>query len=338
MLRAGPLQELPLEHFLRAPPPSPSKTSRPNKRPHSPGGPILYSPAKRRVLDAEGVFSPEITMKSPVSSSALGGRFAPIHFDELLRGPDSPAKRLDFGSPKNSPQISSRSVGSDSAGRDLSQPLARPLSSRHSLDDDFDMGEYCNYPRSPSTTPPPSSFLSSTLQEPASINRHSVHYPGFDIFQDVEETPHHTPSLNEDFATTVSQLSQVEKDLEKENLPPRRKPQKSATEPIKPSDAAWVKAGLLSPSSKMSEVQQSGKAKTVPITPHPKRRVYVEKPRDGSLTPMSRSLRLLDSPTSILLDVTPGHLTPGRTPVGKSERMERRRALEDEVDDDDAEL
>lgn len=107
MRRPGPLQDLPLEHFLPPNPnlpKSPFKLARGSKRPLSPGAPSTFSPAKRRILVVEGIYSPE-SLKSPLSSSIQ----SPARFADLVKGPDSPARRLDFGLPKNHSQSSAES-------------------------------------------------------------------------------------------------------------------------------------------------------------------------------------------------------------------------------------
>ncbi|KAG6868170.1 hypothetical protein C0993_006838 [Termitomyces sp. T159_Od127] len=84
MDRPGPLKDLPLDQFL------PINPNHSRKRPPSPV-PVLFSPAKRRILDEEGIYSPR---------SHLARRNA---FSDVLAGPSSPAKRLDFGSPRRTP-------------------------------------------------------------------------------------------------------------------------------------------------------------------------------------------------------------------------------------------
>ncbi|KAL1760142.1 hypothetical protein FB107DRAFT_270533 [Schizophyllum commune] len=107
--RRAPLREMPLDLFVAQPRPiktnifGASPSSRPNKRPHSPGDVGMYSPAKRRILEVEGIISPQ-KMKSPSSnakspfSSAYRNLYsaATAKFADALIGPDSPAKKLDF--------------------------------------------------------------------------------------------------------------------------------------------------------------------------------------------------------------------------------------------------
>ncbi|KAG6813000.1 hypothetical protein H0H92_014931 [Tricholoma furcatifolium] len=100
------------------------------KRPHSPGEALL-SPAKRRILNQEGIYK------------------------DILSGPNSPAKRLDFGSP------------------------SRSLKRTPSLDDEDD---FFSQPSSSSApTPPPS-------QTPP-LDDQSIHYPGFTVYNLIEPIP-----------------------------------------------------------------------------------------------------------------------------------------------------
>ena len=69
MQRPGPLQELPLDRFLLSNPNLSAIKS--NKRPLSPSDPTLFSPAKRRILNEEGIFSPEKSWKGPLAPRVL---------------------------------------------------------------------------------------------------------------------------------------------------------------------------------------------------------------------------------------------------------------------------
>ncbi|OBZ76159.1 hypothetical protein A0H81_03946 [Grifola frondosa] len=203
------LQDLPLERYLPPDinvPLSPSKHRRPSKRPLSPGAPILYSPTKRRILADEMIYASAKAVKTPFASSAHG-RFAPAYFNELLRGPGSPAKKLDFGPPKASIDASSPAVFhpiSKDASRDASPsrntsapaklaPSPEFTSKRMTrsqtraaatcataieeprVGDRFDArSRSSSHPSAPVMLP----------QEVFSSDRQSVHYPGFDVFQD----------------------------------------------------------------------------------------------------------------------------------------------------------
>jgi hypothetical protein len=97
MMLRTPLVELPVDHFH--PPNSKSKITtfspckHSAKRTLSPTIPSLYSPIKRRILDQEGIFSPEKSLKMPVSLRAQ-------RLPDALRGSGTPGKKLDFGIPK----------------------------------------------------------------------------------------------------------------------------------------------------------------------------------------------------------------------------------------------
>ncbi|KAH9939985.1 hypothetical protein B0H21DRAFT_755405 [Amylocystis lapponica] len=339
-----PLTELPLERFL--PPASNADSSyspsRPNKRPHSPGGSSLYSPAKRRILDEEGVFSPE--RKSPMSSAS--GRFAPLYFNALLQGPGSPVRKLEFGAAKPtvsatpvpavagtprmtrsatvaaqkvqttklapSPELSSKKGGSRSK--------ATPLSVTHPAGPEL---------KDPLRTRTSGAPVLTIPREVIPPDRQSTHYPGFDVFQEpyiiIPSTPFTTASESDAGSFTEDE------DVDKENVrPPRRK----KVNPADLADMAWAKAGLLSPSVKRKDAERSGKAMPFPATP--KHMAAKERVKEVSVTPLARSMQLLQSPGSAYVNSS-----PGRTPMGKKEaRKMLRKAMEEEVDaldDDDME-
>ncbi|EIN10871.1 hypothetical protein PUNSTDRAFT_125518 [Punctularia strigosozonata HHB-11173 SS5] len=109
--RAGPLQELPLESFAPVASTSTSSTDT-GSGPSTPSSsrkrrseePLL--PAKRRILHQEGIFLPSKPVKSPVRDhhTVMWSRSAARHFEAVLIGSDSPARRLDFGPPEPDPE------------------------------------------------------------------------------------------------------------------------------------------------------------------------------------------------------------------------------------------
>lgn len=250
MRRPGPLQDLPLEFFL---PPNPNLPSRPSKR----AGPNLFSPAKRRILTEEGVFSPEKTLKSPVS-----GRDAPARFAHVLSGPASPAKKLDFGTPKHhlNPRIPAESTTPVRPKPSSSKLAPSPefRSSFSTAGHDQEMDDYFSRPSSSSMPPPkatPTEF--SCLPLPPS-DPQSVHYPGFRVHFDTQPDP--TPFDNE--MEGLNLIDDQDKEGLKENTAPRRKARKATTAPS--TDA---KSLLLSPDSKKREMDRVGKTKSTPGTP-----------------------------------------------------------------------
>lgn len=340
--RPGPLQPYDIRLFTPTPS-APGTPSRPNKRPHSPSVGLLDGPAKRRLKGGEGIVSPKY-VKSPLSGSRTGARFAPAHFHALLQGPDSPAKRLDFGSdtsdatacedggsgtPWRSPKQSSSTSTSTKTTKVRRSPRPTARTSRSPLASGEEGRSGSNNPgqtlagadertaavRALTTVP---LIIPRVVTPP---NRQSIHYPGFDIYQD----PHIVLSVASNCSTDlISTSSADDREHDKENVAPRRKSSKKTSAPIAPSNMAWLKAGLLSPSARGSVKKQ------VPASPHPK---HVH---DYLTTPKERTLRPTVSPAATLVGAT-----PGRTPLGEEERKLMRRAMEEELDDidgDDDEL
>ncbi|KAF9491363.1 hypothetical protein BDN71DRAFT_1364385, partial [Pleurotus eryngii] len=188
MRSSGPLQELPLEQFL----PNSSKV-RSNKRPLSPGAPNLFSPTKRRLLEEEGIFTPEKTTKSPFFASRGG---TPSYFSAVLCGPESPARKLDFSPSKRTNQGGSSKVAKEEAPSYTSPSVATTSTiileasshSNHisatpfeeftddeSSDFEFDSSEVRGQSRAPNMIP---------REMPLPPDPQSQHYPGFIIYQD----------------------------------------------------------------------------------------------------------------------------------------------------------
>lgn len=151
---------------------------------------------------------------------------------------------------------------------------------------------------------------------PASPDRQSVHYPGFDVHPDKL-----IPLFSALSAADSSELySEIKRDKEgcKENLAPRRKAKKAVTAP---DGSELTIAGLLSPAGKQREVERIGKSRSTPATPK-----NVKVGEQQTVTPMPRRhgpalLRDLDSPSRVVPNIT------------QKERRERRRMLEDEIDE-----
>ncbi|OCH92148.1 hypothetical protein OBBRIDRAFT_791525 [Obba rivulosa] len=344
MRHSGVLLELPLEQFLPNPNATAAASKRMNnKRPHSPGAPSQYSPTKRRILHEEGIFTPETTTKSPQLSES--GRFAPSHFNKLLSGPGSPARKLEFGVSSTrrldiddafniehrhndiTPKQSAPSAPSSPMKLAPSPELAakrsgKPLFSRSSVEE-FGMDVY-HSPRkqSVSSTEFPSALPRSFLP----TNRQSHHYPGFDVYQDSHGTAIDLLSSSVDAETSLlgspPQRVRRDKESEKENMPPRRKSMKSIAIPLAPP--AWEKAGLLSPHTTRTFVEDI--SEPMQMTPQPKKiHSGLVMGRGLDMTPASKKLRM-HSPGDDRMLIT------RRTPVGRDERRQRRQVLEDEVD------
>jgi hypothetical protein len=299
MRRPGPLKDLPLDHFL---PPDPNLPQRPNKRVHSPGGPSLFSPAKRRILAEEGIIPG--SLKSP--------RFRAVSVACHGAG-DSPVRKLDFGPPKNSPASARAPPSAPTSAPE--PPPARLTRSSASLnasnafftststslrDNVADAGDYFSLPLD--TTAFQMTLIQTPREIPPPIDPQSIHYPGFHVFQDAYIVT--GPIVDLDVDTSLS----PQKDASKENVPPRRKPRKSVTAPA----SSDPKGRLVSPDLRMA------KANSTPCTPG--RSLVLE--RSNSATPTARR------PEFVLTRDT--RLTPK---LQDSERRELRRRLAEEVDD-----
>ncbi|KAF7355505.1 hypothetical protein MSAN_01467400 [Mycena sanguinolenta] len=269
--RPGPLKDLPLDLDLLLPPNLPQKPSG-IKRVHSPGGPSLFSPQKRRILEEEGIFP---------SKTAVRVRASPVRRDE------SPVKKLDFGPPKLSP-ASVRSP--HSAPANATEPHSPRLTRQNTTSDAFsssttiphlsshDADEMSDYFASPSRGAPARGAVTQIPREiPPPVDPQSIHYPGFVVFQDAY--------LVTGMAIDVDPAS---KDDEKENVLPRRKPRKSVTAPA----SSDLKPRFASPDAKLAKAHSTpctpdrslAGERSKSITPTPRRSV-VMLTRDTRLTP-----------------------------------------------------
>ncbi|RDX53933.1 hypothetical protein OH76DRAFT_1399101 [Lentinus brumalis] len=329
--RPGPLQEMDLRSV---PVPSQSTTPshlRPNKRPHSPSVGSADSPSKRRFKAVDGSITPRL--KSPLSASSNSARFAPALFHALLQGQDSPAARLDFGSSDASDTtVCEAPRGSGGGSETPRRSTRRTPSTRARRSPRLSAGPLGSPSRSsrPSHTgqtgavvDPDSAATRASRALPLFIprevsppDRQSIHYPGFDVYQDpytiIPVAPSPRLAADEDSVSSI-----VDNEDDKENRAPRRKSSKKTHDPVTPSELAWMKAGLVSP---CAILRRSAK-KLGPPSPHPK---HVANFR---ATPRERTLRPVVSPAATLVGAT-----PGRTPLGKEERRQMRRAMEEEMD------
>ncbi|KAJ3883926.1 hypothetical protein F5051DRAFT_2401 [Lentinula edodes] len=325
--RPGPLCEWSLDRFLPSSSNSTqgklSDNSRPNKRPLSPGGPSLFSPTKKRILTQEGIFYPEKTMKSPFRGrSTPGGSFS-----DLLRAPDSPAKKLEFGSAKPAHQplsisdscevtsfsslprpstpvkatLNSRSLASSPDLVPKTNPKSTP---RHGFDDDDFFSTPERLPPSLARPPPPAPFTLLSRELPPPSDPQSIHYPGFVVHRDA-----HITVLN---PTAVESLMKdcKERDEWKENLAPRKKMKKVVI------DSVDSKPTLMTPEAKKLEMEQLFKAKSTPATP--RKTAAKEWQEDTSPTPRRTGLRF----------------QAGTPAISEEEKRQRRRMLKDEVEAD----
>lgn len=317
--RPGPLRELPLEQFL----PSSSNLSqhgpfKSNKRPHSPG-PTLFSPVKRRILNEEGIFSPDKTIKSPVrgmgASTALFADFLHASPAKRLKF-DGPSKQMRDGKPPMASTVageatpkhtaaSSRSLAaspelaSASKGSSVAQASCRNDDIQQEIDDYFSSPHHL--PSVPATSGAPTMIPHELLPLPGPK---SIHYPGFSVYIDTH-IPLPSPPSDADSSPPV----ETDKAGYKENLPPRRKSKRLAGTP-----ASDLKSPILSADGKKGEL---GVFKTPGTPSTPKKNHRVDRTDGGSPTPRRLSVAPLG----------------GSPIITDAERKARRRALEAEVNE-----
>ncbi|KZT13043.1 uncharacterized protein LAESUDRAFT_719357 [Laetiporus sulphureus 93-53] len=340
MTRLGPLQELPLENFLFPDDNVRLPLRRPHKRPLSPGGPSPRTPAKRRVVNFDTTRSP-VKMDSPPSASYGGSRFAPMYFSALLSGPDSPARRLDFSTPKAS-RLSTVLTDEMDTPKASASVASSTLAPSPTL---LDPNQYRAKPSLQMTVQRDNTVdgcsngyvavLSSPTPQPRAIPRRlippdpqSIHYPGFVVYQDpYEEAPSSAADRGnekgDDCPTSVA--AKLEKEADKENHGPRKKAHKSTAVPAVPGAAAWAKAGLVPPAVHLEEPGEM--AKSTLLTPRMKGISLRSGGGDEPLAPTRRSQRLIEQNHTSLLKAS-----ASRASLSKEERKARRKAMENEAE------
>jgi hypothetical protein len=228
MRHLGPLHELPLEEFLPPDPNTLQVYSRPGKRPLSPGVSKLLSPAKRRILNEQGLL---ISEKVEGSLPRTFKQSSPCRFADVLNGPESPAKVLDFGLPKNRQETTNTTMETTprrpitrSMSRLVSHPELNPRQSSSRHIEDFTMHDN-TFELHPSIARNARSPVFVPRDLPPPPDPQSIHYPGFEIYQD----PHTIifPPLSASLPDTL-------KDEAKENIPYRRKSRKTSSTLDKP--------------------------------------------------------------------------------------------------------
>ncbi|KAJ7068492.1 hypothetical protein C8F01DRAFT_611891 [Mycena amicta] len=239
-----PLREMPLHKFLPADPNPNVTPQRTGKRAHSPA---IFSPAKRRILESEGIF--------------VGGT-SPARLRALPIRADSPIKKLDLGPPKNSPTVRSPSASytpseprmTRSARRRASGAPETPHLSSSSSQSEF--GDASSRPDS-----------TRIARELTPVDPQSIHYPGFVVHQDPFLT---TPSI-------VESAMSPEKEEHKENVPPRKRASRKSdskpypdiklrtrTSPRTPKTLGRDRSASLTPTGRRPEVVLTRSTRATP--------------------------------------------------------------------------
>lgn len=306
MQRPGPLRELPLEPFLLPLNPeaaASSKQTRSNKRQLSPARPSLFSPTKRRILNDEGIHLPEKSIKTPLPPSRTSNTASSVRFTHIHKDPDSPARVLNFGLPKNlqgDPQKRSAHKGptmnmaisqelSSSSSRLVPSPELNPkttirTSTRRSQDvQSYDYSSSEGVPiSSSSASAVVTSFVPREL--PPQTDPRSIHFPGFFVYQDTHVAIH--PTVVMEVNEECQRDSVVDPDTHKENLPPRRKTKKlsaaSNTSEMKTNPDASDRSGITTDGLNMSyDTPKKISTRTELSSTAPKTMLRISSPRSS---------------------------------------------------------
>ena len=217
MRRPGPLQELPLHLYTTDLSNLSSKSAL--KRPHSPHtSDLLFSPSKRRILGEEGLLPP--SMVSPRNPSE--SLDAPVI--SSTRRTKVNVCQTDFSLPTMNPRMSHYDSHNRASRSDISpsgptttklqpSPVLRPQRSDKRSDLYKERG---NAVARPAEQP----ILRRCDSSP---DRHSIHYPGFDIYRNESIS---IQTL--DPGVLVGQSNYVvDVDASKENIAPKRRSRKT---------------------------------------------------------------------------------------------------------------
>jgi hypothetical protein len=224
MARAGPLQDLPLAQFLASGANQAPTIAKPAKRPLSPSKSTIFSPAKRRILHSEGILLPGESSLSPLQPHIpySGNGVGASHNLSIALTPPAQRAGATQGSSRDrrtprrpSPKLmcSTNASGDDSVSALSLRRSSRLQSSQRGTE--------------------PGASMAILREMPPPHDRQSVHYPGFDTYQDTHIflTPSRrtSPSSdNEDSWPSSSEEVLSEREITKENIPPRKKAKKTS--------------------------------------------------------------------------------------------------------------
>ncbi|KAI6047491.1 hypothetical protein EDC04DRAFT_2876497 [Pisolithus marmoratus] len=203
----APLQDLPVEHFIAAA--AASADPRKHKRSLSPSrsNSALCNPAKRRILDAEGIS----TSQSHATSSFIFRPTSPTIYGTHFATPLRPCRKPDTHTPVALPSSSDSTktcLNTRTPHLSLDEAIAIPQAS----------------PRLWDSHMPPTIHLHHSTQD---LDRQSKHYPGFDIYHDGPTrvgSPISTELLQDNGGN--GEMNSEGEEGTKENVPPKRRTKK----------------------------------------------------------------------------------------------------------------
>ncbi|KAK7060449.1 hypothetical protein VNI00_001214 [Paramarasmius palmivorus] len=290
-----PLRDIPLSEV-----PVPSDdVPKSNKRPLSPDGPSIFSPAKRRILCEEGILSPTKMLKSPFRTRPP---IAPSFSD--LQPPARPGSGATKRTVKTGGGPATTLVNLASSPELVSRTPQKSSSAHHNrtpnpAEDDF----FATPDRLPSATRSSNDLHTVDRALPACSEPDSIHYPGFQVHRDP-------------FTVILEpvDIEPLSAKATKENFPPK----KALKKPVMEAARVDGKTLFLTPESKKREMEKLIKAKSTPATP---KKVTGK----GRLEPSSPTPQ---RPTVIQTWV-------GTPILSAEERLARKQLMVDEVEDGD---
>lgn len=220
----GPLKDLPLAHFLASGASLTPTTAKPAKRPLSPSKSTIFSPAKRRILHSEGILLPGEALPSslrPQLPSSGSDVFGAYQSSSLSLTPPVQGAGATQGSSRDrrtprrpSPKLTRHQCSTIASGDDSASALSLRRSSRLQ------------------SSQPGAASVAILREMPSPHDRQSAHYPGFDTYQDTHiflvPPRRASPSSDNEDPWSSSEEVLSEREISKENIPPRKKAKKSS--------------------------------------------------------------------------------------------------------------
>lgn len=306
--RPGPLRDLPPGRFSSEPNietscSSPAKP-RANKRPLPPGAVIVESPVKWRIIGQGSIPTSrsDETYIAHRRSASLGHADSARRL-EFVASPSPASAVLDqpMGTSGGHAGTISSSISTQSIYGQLEEGIQ--IRQRMTSNDSMSTDSLHGHSSSGASSPWPASY--------------SDHYPGFDVYRDPigQDQPSVTaPARFKRRATP---------DAEKENVPPSPE-----TKSTSPPSLPWMKAGLSSPHVIRPDVKCDGDGQWHPFSPLVRSLHSTRIHEGGPFRSRTTSSPVFPSPPSATFVASSSFGPSAGTDLG-----ERRRILEDEVDD-----
>ncbi|EKM59263.1 uncharacterized protein PHACADRAFT_249598 [Phanerochaete carnosa HHB-10118-sp] len=211
MQRPGPLRDIPLDRVNLADNASypVSFKHRPNKRPLSPNASPICTPVKRQITNPDAAGSSEKSSRA-LLWSLIGDPSTPVRVQVALPDISVTPRKLSFG-------VAGPEEISYGSPMKCTPPSSPRLSAAFLSPDAMDVDD-CFTPTQPATPLPLEPVM------PAATDRNSIHYPGFDVYIDRDNTSVMTlpPSLSRKSSVGLSSAKRS-KEHDKENISPRVK-------------------------------------------------------------------------------------------------------------------